>query len=1121
MISLDATTKAEYEAQSTAADRAQAILSALADPVSVRIYDETGTLRASGTMQTPWATRNTGALTLGELAGFNVTSGGTPNAGWYLRFESGSRWMRGRFGLAGSGADFTWSLPGFSTGSMANIGTAVVNAADGSVPPSSDSVSVFATIPELAFIEEFADAEEMGVFFAAGINRTAIGDLWWEAPLTSRLKNIYGSNYTPTSVTLETVSGTQPTGMTYNPATGRIEYNGASQAAAVTDWTVRFSYNGAMGTVYSNSFRIRVLRPTVIWGLAAATAYSSKWSGATIARATGTFQAMQSNITTARGDSNPNVVLCLGGTYDSTSGGNLFLGADKKAVYLLGDPTDRPIWANDASFSYDTFDVTTADSLLYLKQLEWKSVGINLGPSAPGRTTRLYISRMYLHTDNPIASFDNFAGSNQEFDGGGTSPPSVITGSKIYHAWNIKGFNVGTDDLHHLFYLHGRPGGEGYFNNLNVRGAENCQVIKSTLPVLDVWNSYLSALQDPENPAIGERSNNLIDQINVSTTRIYNCHMVGAFNPTLPSAQNGTQNGMIFFRARRECYGSDSPAYPDRSWATLTTSMLNNGYMPQPGGYDGSPATFADADFWADAQAGGINSPSNPYLFRHWIDYCKFQWVQETGGNEQPAIRNDGTYPRIFVAPKSVPSVFLTTHPDWFERSVDFVSNCEFYGWTDLSDAMLFSYDDSESSSAGPPAAEYIPVWPQDGGTLLWPRSGADMFPRYILTNITRGSAPPSVLSIAAGALTSGWSDPLDIPDLTVETVRTNPEDTLAYPDTSSNKRTWHWSSKWCWDSVQRRMVAIHSPHIETDNLRAQLLSVYDEADNSFVAYENPIMRTVGHCFDTNAIDVAGRRLYKWTVPKYESGAEGTTVYPYVAPYTYVGSVVPTGQSGMYVQPQLCVVDLDAANFQDGAGLIKEVARPTGDANITAPALDWFPGVGLCMFHKDRVWILNTATDVWSAPYVLSFPDGTSLHNIGHYNPTAGLFIFGGGSYTPNGDYIRTFYKMTSGLVFTRLDDAPIAMSVNNDAGALAKCCATYIPNDVRSVFFHQDGNVYLLNPTAAPGSQWTTVTNGMAGDPNNGSNDERWCCALPDHGAVAVGHFAFAGASIIRLWKP
>lgn len=131
MISIDPITRAEYDALLTAAERAQAVLAALTAPVTVSIYDETNTVRASGTMASPWATRNGDSLTIGELTQFRILDGGTPAPGWYLRFEGGSRWVRGTFGL--SGADFNWSLAGFVTGYMANIGSVSILAIGGPV----------------------------------------------------------------------------------------------------------------------------------------------------------------------------------------------------------------------------------------------------------------------------------------------------------------------------------------------------------------------------------------------------------------------------------------------------------------------------------------------------------------------------------------------------------------------------------------------------------------------------------------------------------------------------------------------------------------------------------------------------------------------------------------------------------------------------------------------------------------------------------------------------------------------------------------------------------------------------------------------------------------------------
>jgi hypothetical protein len=141
VITLDSTTRTEYLAETTLADRAQAVLDALTDPVTITVYDG-ATEKGTGTMATPWATRNAGVLTTGEVTSFAVTSSGTPGDGWTLRFESGSRWIRGTFGLTGSGSDFEWSLPTWSAGQSGRISTIVINATNEGLVAGSGAITL-------------------------------------------------------------------------------------------------------------------------------------------------------------------------------------------------------------------------------------------------------------------------------------------------------------------------------------------------------------------------------------------------------------------------------------------------------------------------------------------------------------------------------------------------------------------------------------------------------------------------------------------------------------------------------------------------------------------------------------------------------------------------------------------------------------------------------------------------------------------------------------------------------------------------------------------------------------------------------------------------------------------
>ena len=129
-ILLDQTTKAEYDALSLASARASAVVAALSGTVVVEVFSGTDTLMASGTMAAPWATSSGATITVGEVTGVGllVTTGGAPDASWYCQFRSGSRFVRGTFGVLGSGRDFVWSLASFQAGSRGTLGTVVLTA---------------------------------------------------------------------------------------------------------------------------------------------------------------------------------------------------------------------------------------------------------------------------------------------------------------------------------------------------------------------------------------------------------------------------------------------------------------------------------------------------------------------------------------------------------------------------------------------------------------------------------------------------------------------------------------------------------------------------------------------------------------------------------------------------------------------------------------------------------------------------------------------------------------------------------------------------------------------------------------------------------------------------------
>lgn len=135
-VTFDTTTRAAYEAATTATAKAAAVVSSLTGTVSVKVYNASNTAVGDGTMDSPWATSSLGTVTIGEVTEFEVTTTGTPDSGWYIRFENSdaSRWVRASFGLAASSQDFKWSLATWEDGQTGTIGTATIICPGNSAP---------------------------------------------------------------------------------------------------------------------------------------------------------------------------------------------------------------------------------------------------------------------------------------------------------------------------------------------------------------------------------------------------------------------------------------------------------------------------------------------------------------------------------------------------------------------------------------------------------------------------------------------------------------------------------------------------------------------------------------------------------------------------------------------------------------------------------------------------------------------------------------------------------------------------------------------------------------------------------------------------------------------------
>ena len=415
-------------------------------------------------------------------------------------------------------------------------------------------------------------------------------------------------------------------------------------------------------------------------------------------------------------------------------------------------------------------------------------------------------------------------------------------------------------------------------------------------------------------------------------------------------------------------------------------------------------------------------------------------------------------------------------------------------------------------------------------------------------------------LGRTAAATTAGsFSAPMSVPSLATPIARLDPfnPDGTEYPDcaggTTTNgysmTRAWIWASKALFDTTTRRVLFVNSPHpfdafgqptFPNGNYNGYitLLTAYDEADNDIHVYESPFSynnatwpRTVGHAFDNQCL--VDRTLYKMTTPLWPNATEG------------------------WVQPQLAKIDIDqvtdsVASAREGEAYLGSLNAPwewdesaltwrNPGRNLTAGALDYLPGSdSLVFFHKKWLSFCPISTGTWTQPidleaqgygfsgtYVAELGRTTwPIHNIGHYNAASGKFVCGGGAYNPDGasnhryqlDWISV--DATTQAI-TKLDDSPVIMSVSEtdmpttEPAHLreAKVAACAGPNSVESLFFHDNGNVYGLNPFRPPGYQWRVVTT-LAFEVD-------LCVPIDDYGVVLLFTSGANGTASMRVYKP
>jgi len=303
--------------------------------------------------------------------------------------------------------------------------------------PIGESQFRFAEVPEIVFVRGYADREMLGIFHIDTGNRWAPGDLDNDAGWQPRI-----------DTNLEVVDGSLA-GVSYDASTAVLRYDGGGSGNQTA--TVRLTAPGR--SVSSARFRIRVLQPTVVWGVGAATRFPD--IGLESSRVTWTD--MQRSLRVDATDAAPNVLLVTGGRYES----DFYIGRGKRNLYILGEPGARPTLVS-GGLNLDDVEIG------YLKNFELVDAVIDGSKFPTDRPVNVYVTQVYQHD------------STRELNGIGTpdyegdSEYGIVKApnTQTHWIWNFHGSQMGSpSNLRHQVYVHGRPAGYLNVNNIRVDGA--------------------------------------------------------------------------------------------------------------------------------------------------------------------------------------------------------------------------------------------------------------------------------------------------------------------------------------------------------------------------------------------------------------------------------------------------------------------------------------------------------------------------------------------------------------------------------------------------------------------------------------------------------------------------
>ena len=536
----------------------------------------------------------------------------------------------------------------------------------------------FAPVPEVALVQGRRETVQLGIFQLDPLNRWTPGDLTRASGWRSRFS----------TGLVDVATGAPPAGYTYDGETGELGYNGEASG----DVLVRIERLDGGGV--SNNFRVRALKPTVVYGDNAAAINTEQGWAANVCETPLSFASCRSRFKGGASDIAPLVIFFTPGRYTTQ---DWYIG-ERRFVYVLGDANARATLVKD-ELSNSRFE------RFVIANLHLEDASIAQAHASNNWPSWFNVSRITQCCENNVQN-------------GMVNPSTRTVQRATIELWSMESKGMGDKgNGHHSFYLEMRPDSHLYVNNLRCMSSRGSSCLKSTNQDVQIRHSLFNVSQELNEPNLGKPEGGMlmhtaIDVVSVADTVVYGneFRLWRQGTAGVPSGYSGVLTAGIFMRMRQNIYGSDKPAYPSISWEP----PQGGAGTPPGGGWSGSAATFASDAFWQDVRGSPITDPENEFSFKHHISFNRF--VLLPGSLVVGALRDDGTFAGEAVTQFGNLRI-LRTHPLWVERAVNFLVGNEYVGYP--ANARLVRTDMNQAVEEVMPGA-------------IWPRTLPEHFPKAV-----------------------------------------------------------------------------------------------------------------------------------------------------------------------------------------------------------------------------------------------------------------------------------------------------------------------------------------------------------------------------------------------------